>query len=200
MALLTVDEARQFLRLTDGTYDVLIASYIPLIEEDICTYLNTQFQDKSIYVEYTGGLAFVQGGTSTGTSRDYITDDNENFSTAGFSTDMDVAIEGGSNEGIYTIVSLSSGTMTMEDKGRFIDQDQDASHKTVGPIRISRIKWPESLKPIAAKMIWYQIDKAKPDGAIREQIDDYSVAFAGAREYPMQLINQLVKWKQARTH
>ncbi len=201
MALLTRAEAKVYLRISTGTtgYDALIDTYIPLIEEDITNYCNTWFQDKAIFVEYSSGLAFV-GSCS---SRDYITDDNENFTTAGLSSGMDIAVDGGSNYGIYTLTSgqtsalLNVGTTS---NAVFVDQDQDASYNQVGAIRISRIDWPSNLKPVAARMIWYQIDNAKPSGAISERIDDYSVTFAGAREYPMQLVNQLNNHKNVRSH
>jgi hypothetical protein len=199
MALLTTAEVKTFLRITASDYDTLIGVYIPLIEEDICEYLNTYFEDNVIFIERSGGLAFTRGNTATSsTLADYITDDNQDFSTAGFAVGMDVIIAGGSNYGMYTIKALTTAKMTMDTTGVFITQDQDASFNSVGKIRISRQKWPSALKPVAAKMIWYQIDKAKPDGAISESIDDYSITFAGSREYPMQLINQLKKWRYVR--
>lgn len=199
MALLTVAEAKVFLGIasTVTTYDAIIAIYIPLIEEDITDYCNTWFQDKAIFVEYSAGLLF-SGSCS---SADFITDDNENFTTAGLSSGMDIAVDGGSNFGIHTISSgQTSALLRMTSTGVFVDQDQDASYNTVGAIRISRIDWPSNLKPTAAKMIWYQVDNSKPSGAISERIDDYSVTFAGAREYPMQLVNQLDNYKNVRSH
>ena len=201
MALMTAAEVKTFLRITASTYDTLISTYIPLIEEDICNYLNTWFQDRAIYVEYSAGLAFTRGNTATATTQaDYVTDDNSNFTTAGFAAGMDIAVDGGANHGLFTIASKTTAVLTMTSTGVFVSQDQDASYNTVGTIRISRVKWPEALKPIAAKMIWYQIDKSKPDGAISERIDDYSITYAGARAHPAQLIDQLNAWKNARTH
>jgi hypothetical protein len=201
MALMTTAEVKAFLRETSTTYDTLIAVYIPLVEDDICEYLNNWFRDRVIFVESGSGLAFTRGNTATATTQaDYITDDNDRFSTAGFAVGMDVVIDGGSNYGKYKIKTLTTAVMTITDTGEFISQDQDASYHSVGRIRISRIVWPKALKPIAAKMIWYQIDDNKPKGAISERIDDYSVTFAGARAYPSQLLSQLDKWKMVRTH
>jgi hypothetical protein len=197
MALLTTAEAKTYLRITSDTYDSLIAEYIPLIEEDICYYLNNWFEDKVIFVSKSNGLAFSRGNTSTGTTQaDYVTDDDDDFTTAGFRAGMDVAIRAGSNYGIYTLASVSTDTLTMTCTGEFEDQDQDASYNTVGRIRISRMVWPDRLKPIAAKMIWYQIDHNKPDGAISEKIDDYSVTYVNGKAYPMQLLDQLRPNKQ----
>lgn len=199
MALLTTAEAKTFLRITDTTYDTLIAEYIPLIEEDICYYLDNWFQDRVIFVDHAAGLAFNRGNTATDTvEADTITDDNEDFSTAGFAAGMDIAISGGSNYGIYTLASVSSGTLTLTSTGEIVDQDQGASYNTVGSVRISRIVWPDAIKPVAAKMIWYQIDHNKPDGAISEKIDDYSVTYVNGKAYPMQLLEQLRPFRQVR--
>ncbi len=104
MSLLTRSEVKAFLRMTASTYDTLIDTYIPLIEEDICTYLNDWFDDKVIFIETGSGLAFSRGNTATATTQaDYITDDNQDFSTAGFDDGMELYIFGGSKYGLYTI-------------------------------------------------------------------------------------------------
>ena len=200
MPLMTTAEVKLYIRETSTTYDTLINYYIPLIEEDVCEYLNNWFADNVIFLETYGGLAFSRGNTATATTQaDYITDDNDQFSTAGFSDGMDVVISGGSNHGIYTIASVTTAVMKMTCTGVFVDQDQDASFNPVGGVRISRVNWPGALKPIAAKMIWYQIAKNKPDGVLSESIDDYSVTYVNGREYPMQLLNQLnYRWRHVR--
>jgi len=202
MALLTLAEVKAFLREGSTNYDSLITAYIPIIEQDICRYLDNYFEDKAIYVEAGSGLAFVNG-----TSRDYITDDQAKFSTVGLTSGMDIAVRGGSNHGIYSISSgQTSAQLNIGSTANkiFVDQDQDTSYHAVGTIRISRIDWPSALKPIAAKMIWYQVDQAKPNGAIMERIDDYSVSFPGPgvmvgnTQYPYSLVSGLAKWRQAR--
>ena len=200
MALMTTTEVKAFLRESSSTYDTLIGIYIPLIEEDICSYLNNWFRDRVIFVHANSGLAFSRGNTATSSTQpDYITDDNQYFSTIGFSAGMDVVISGGSNFGIYTIKTLTSAVMTITDTGKFIDQDQDASYHNVGPIEIARIIWPAWIKPIAAKMIWHQIAQNKPNGAASESIDDYSVSYVNGRAYPQQLLSGLDKYRYART-
>lgn len=198
MALMTTAEVKTFLRETSSTYDTLIATYIPIIEEDICTYLNNWFEDRAIYLEASSGLEFV-GSCS---SRDFITDDEQNFTTAGLSSGIDVAIRGGSNHGIYNISSgQTSATLnigTTSNKA-FVDQDQDESYHSVGMIRISRMHWPDALKPIAAKMIWSQISDNKPGNAASERIDDYSITYVNGHAYPDRLMRGLDHWKYART-
>lgn len=200
MSLMTTAEVKAFLRETSSTYDTLIATYIPIIEQDMCTYLNNWFQDPVVYIKTSAGLAFTKGTTgSTGDSRDKIVDDNQKFSTAGLSSGMDVAISGGSNYGIRTISSgQTSATLYMTGAAEFIDQDQDASYNTVGGVKIARVIWPDALKPIAAKMIWSQISDNKPGNAAQERIDDYSITYVNGHAYPERVMRQLDKWKQAR--
>ena len=198
--LVTTAEVKDFLRITAATYDVLISEYIPIVQEDICLYCNHWFQDEWLYREASGGIAFVRGSTaSSSTETDTITDDDEEFSTgkAGFVTGMDIAIDGsGANSGIYTVGGVSSGTLTLTCRGILIDQDQDDAYRNVGKVKISRIRWPIGLKPIAAKMIWSQIDNAKPSDAKSERIDDYSVTYAGGHLYPTVLVEGLNRYKR----
>jgi len=202
MALVTVAEVKTFLRETSHTYDTLIDYYIPIVQDDICAYCNTYFTDPAIFVEHSSGLAFTRGNTATGTTQaDYVTDDNQDFSTAGFAVGMDIAVQGGSNWGLYTLAGQTSAVLTMTSTGEFVTQDQDQAYNTVGTIRISRVVWPSALKPIAAKMIWYQIDNNKPNGAASERIDDYSVTYVNGRAYPAQLLSMLdANYRSVRTH
>ena len=54
-------------------------------------------------------IAFVEGGAT-----DTITDSGSGFSNAGFSAGMKIVVSGsGSNNGTYTLASVSSGTLTL---------------------------------------------------------------------------------------
>jgi hypothetical protein len=128
-----------------------IADLIPIVTRDVCDYLNNYFEDRVVYVNKYGGLAFVSG------SPDTITDDQSDFTTAGFTSGMDIAVRGGSNHGIYTLSGVAAGTLALDTTGEVIDQDQDVTFNSVGGIRISRINWPSALKPYIAQMINYRI-------------------------------------------
>ena len=197
MVLMTRAEVKTFNRITATTYDSLIDTYIPIIAEDICEYLNNYFQDNTIYINVSGGLAFTSA-TSTAAG-DLVTDDNQKFSTAGFKKGMDVIIAGGSNSGIYEISSQTSATLRMTSTAKFIAQDQDASYNAVGAIHIARIRWPEAIKPIAAKMIMYLIRDTNKEGVASERIDDYAVTYVNGHAYPSQLLAGLRKWKYVGT-
>ena len=178
-----------------NSYDSDIALLIPQVEYDLCSYLNNWFEDPTVYVHHGAGLAFVKGSTAA----DYITDDNDDFSTAGFSDGMDIVIRGGSNSGIHTISSASTGKLTLTSTGILVSQDQDVSYNAIGGIKISRIKWPQEIKPYLAQMIWYRINRSKPDNVQSESIDDYSVTYINGNPYPTEIIKGLERFKKART-
>lgn len=197
MALLTAAEVKSFLRDTSSDYDTDIAFLLPYVEKDIIEYCNNGFQDGYIYRESASALEFVTGDSDT---YDYITDTEAKFSERGFKDGMDIVVEGGwTNVGLYTIDSASTGKLTLDEYGVLVDQDLDdtADDHYAGSVRISRVKWPDALKPVAAKMVWHLIDNAKPTDVQSESIDDYSVTYAGSNAYPNRVIKMLDKFKQA---
>ena len=175
-----------------NSYNDDIDNMIPVVEKDVCDYLNNYFEDRIIFVQYNGGIAFVKGATEA----DKITDDNQHFSTAGFVAGMDVAVRGGSNAGIYTLAAVSSGTLTLDSTGAILSQDQDNTYNPAGAIRISRIGWPEELKPYIAQMIWYRINKSRPNNILSEKIDDYSVTYINGNAYPTETLSGLKKFRR----
>ena len=174
-------------------YEDNIARLIPQVEYDLCSYLNNYFDDPAIFVHHGSGLAFV-GQT---TAADYITDDNDDFSTAGFAAAMDVIIRGGSNAGIHTIASVSSGTLTLNSTGVLISQDQDVAYNAMGGIKIARIKWPQEIKPYLAQMVWYRLKHSRPDNIASERLDDYSVTYINGNAYPTEVLKGVGRWKRA---
>lgn len=196
MALITTAEAKTILGISDTTYDTQLDFFIPLVENDIVSYIGHAFQDGYVYRESGNTLTFVRGDSDT---NDYITDDDEEFIEKGFIDGMDIAIEGGfSNVGIYTIDSASTGKITLDEYGVLINQQQDdnADDHTIGRVRISRIHWPDELKLTAAKMAWYLIDNAKLSDVKSESLDDYSITYAGANSYPVRVLQGLDKFRK----
>ena len=79
---------------------------IPMVQADVCEYLNNYFADPIIYRDGDGSLEFVRGDTAAATTlADYITDTEAKLSSVGFSTDFeyDILVEGGggANAGIH---------------------------------------------------------------------------------------------------
>jgi len=198
MALLTVDECKEILGIADNSYDAKLTAMIPYVERDVCAYCNNYFADTVMYVYDNGSVAFVRGSTlSSSTSPDTITDDEDRFSTSGFRAGMDIVVGGGSNEEIYSLAAVSTNTLTLTSTGEIENQDPDASYNTVGPVFIARVKWPRALKPTAARMVWYLVDKPKQADVQSERIDDYSVTYAGQHAYPERVISGLRPYRRA---
>ena len=197
--IIDVSECKVLLGITVNTYNEQIRQLIPYVQSDIIDYCNQTFGDKAIYRKSVGSLAFVRGDTSTATTDpDTITDADSDFTTAGFRANTDIVVEGGSNAGWYEVITVAAGALTLRSTGEVEDQSQVTYHNHPGQWRISQIKWPHALKPIAAKMVWYLIDKPKPTDVKSESIDDYSVTFAGSHEYPDRVITGLNRYRIAR--
>jgi hypothetical protein len=175
-------------------YDSDIALLIPQVEYDLCSYLNNWFEDQTIYVHQGSGLAFTKGTTEA----DKIVDDNQDFSTAGFVAGMDIVVRGGSNAGIHTLAAVSTAQLTLTSTGILVSQDQDVSYNVIGGIKISRIQWPQEIKPYLAQMVWYRLNRSKPDNVASERIDDYSVTYINGNPYPTETIKGLARFKKAR--
>lgn len=196
--ILTVAEAKNLLGLTDNTYDQRLRVLIPYVQRDMVDICNNAFGDTVIYRYSHGAIAFARGSTLTSsTDPDTITDDEQEFSTIGFRAGMDILVAGGSNEGLYTLANVSSGTLTLTCTGELENQDGATNHWDPGPITIARIKWPRPVKVAAAQMLWHLIDKGRQGDVKSESIDDYSVTYAGGGPYPQRVLTALTPYRRA---
>ena len=201
MALMTTDEVKRILGITDSTYNTQIDFFIPYVERDLIDYLNNKFPDGYVYRESNTEFAFVRGDSDT---TDYINDTAAEFLEKGFLSGMDITVlGGGANEGLYHISSASTGKLSLTEYGILIDQDQDdtSDNNYIGSILISRVKWPEALKLPAAQMVNYLIKDATANNVQSEKLDDYSVtykalAIAGSNAYPVEILDRLDKYKR----
>lgn len=197
MAVVTLDEVKAILGTTATSYDAQIETFIPYVQEDILEYTGNAFLDEYVSVE---GALTIAASTGAG---DSITDPNSQFIKAGFAASQDVAIEGGySNVGVWTLSAstgaVSAAKMYLSTTGEVIAQDRVDEVNVAGNIKVSRVKWPASLKVPAAKMVWHLIDKAKDSGVRSESLGDYSVTYAGTNAYPETVLAGLAKWRKVR--
>ncbi|KKK66904.1 hypothetical protein LCGC14_2959400 [marine sediment metagenome] len=192
--IITLSQAKALLQITNVTYDTVIQSLIPIVQDDIVRYCNTAFQDRYIFSEGTA-LATVRGDPDT------ITDSESNWVNYGFLGGMDVYIEGGAgtNMGVYQVGSVAAGTLTLTSVNRLIDQDiDDTSAQMFSSLRVSRIHWPVGIELPAASMVWYQVKNVKQDGVKSERIDDYAVTYGDSRAaYPDTILQGLNKYRFA---
>jgi len=196
MALMTTAEVKSVLGITASTYDTQIAFFLPIVEDDLLSYLNNTFSDGYVYKESVSAFAFIRGDSDTA---DHITDTEAEFIEKGFLSGMDIVVQGGgANVGLHTISSASTDRLLLSGTGILIDQDQGDTKDDnyIGSVLISRVKWPNSLKLPAAKMVWSLIDNAKVSDIKSEKLDDYSVTYIGGNAYPTAIMNMLQKWRR----
>lgn len=194
--IVSVDECKVLLGITDNTYDESFRILIPYVQRDVADYCNNAFADTVIYKYSHGGIAFARGTTTTGTTDpDTITDDEDEFTTAGFRAGMDIVVLGGSNEGYHQLAVVSTDTLTLTSTGEVEDQDGSTNYRDPGPILIARANWPKPVRSAAAQMVWHLTKHARRDDIKSESIDDYSVTFAGEHEYPKHVMQRLDKYR-----
>ena len=194
--IVTLAQVKALLQITVTTYDTVIQSLIPIVEDDVVRYCNTAFQDKYIYSEGSA-LAAVRGDPDT------ITDSQSNWVKFGFLAGMDVYLEGGNgtNLNAYQVDSVAAGTLTLASVNKLISQDiDDTDDQPLGVMRVSRINWPRGIEWPAAQMIWYNVKTPAATDIASERIDDYAVTYAkgGSQgQYPQRTLSLLNKYRLA---
>ena len=193
--IITLSQAKALLQITNTTYDTVIQSLIPIVQDDAIRYCNTAFQDNSIFSEGSA-LATVRGDPDT------ITDSESNWVNYGFLGGMTVYIEGGggTNMGAYDVDSVAVGTLTLKSVNQLIDQDiDDADAQPFNILRVSRINWPVGIELPAAQMVWFQVKNIKQDDVKSERIDDYAVTYGDSQaSYPDRILQSLNKYRLVR--
>jgi len=203
MAVIKTTEIEDIIGLAHSTKrDDRIKTLLPMVQADLCEYLNNYFEDPVIYRDGDGNIEFVRGDTSAAVAADYITDTGAKFSSIGFSTEygFDIMVRvGGPNAGIHHVVSLTSegNKLTLDSTGALYNLDMDGAINYPGGCKISLVTWPKAIKPYVAQMIMHRIDRPKPSGAISERIDDYAITYVGGYSYPAETIEGLKKWRNA---
>ena len=189
--IITLNEVKSILRITDNTYDQEIQDLIPLIEEDLVCYLNNAFPDRN--TRYSAGtIQFSSTGDSI-----TITDTQSQFIVEGFSDTMDIYISGTKrNEGIAHLKSVAAGTMITD------NCDQIITEKTTDEyggnvITLTRIRWPRGLKIYVSKIIWYHISKIKSSDVKSKSYGPASVTYESIEggQYPKDILAGLAKYK-----
>ena len=190
--IITLSQAKALLQITNTTYDTVIQSLIPIVQDDAIRYCNTAFQDNSIFSEGSA-LATVRGDPDT------ITDSESNWINYGFLGGMTVYIEGGggTNMAAFDVASVAAGTLTLTSVNQLIDQDiDDADAQPFNILRVSRINWPAGIELPAAQMVWFQVKNIKRDDVKSERIDDYAVTYGDSQaSYPDRILQSLNKYR-----
>jgi hypothetical protein len=187
--IVTKEEVKRIARIATPEYDDLIQTYIPIVQAELCDYLEDHFADPLIYYD-SGQFSFVAGVPDT------ITDELEQFVLKRFAAGMDIYVEGGSNEGLYEIAAVTDSTLTLTSSGELITMGyNDATYKP-GQSAISRVRWPSPLKIVAARMVQYLIYRDKPGGELSENKDGVVVTYDRRFAYPREITEMADKYRR----
>lgn len=194
--MITRDEVKTYIREGTTEYDAEIDSMIPIASYDAISYCNNVFDDGYVY-RYSD----LEFKASTGAG-DKILDDDSKFKLCNFDRGMDIYVSGNNaNIGLYTITTgtaPSSGTLVLESSGSLVTQNSSDRHPP-GNTYVSRVKWPQGIKPIISKMVGYLLTNAQPDDTQSESQGEESITYAGSNYYPERILDGLSKWKKVKT-
>lgn len=198
MASITTDEVKTILNISDTEYDTIITAMIPLVERDVCEYLNNWFIDRHTQFD-TASFRFYSRTTTAGATHSRLTDSiNKKFLQYGFTDTMDVAIDGSwRNNGIYTLSSATDSELKFTTGSYNFTKEYSTDFYTGGAIRINRIRWPESLKLHIAHIIWYNIERRINFGITGRTIGTNNISYESIMngQYPPSIMNGLKRWK-----
>ena len=151
MPIITSAETKALLQIPTAvtTWDTLIATLIPIVQDKVVEYCNHRFINIDVQIEGTT-IAFVTGAPAT------ITDSESGFSDALFSSGDDISVRGSyRNDGIYATQTVAAGLVTLATGETLVSETQDTPHS----IMITRVVWPKAMKPEVALAIRYLINK-----------------------------------------
>ena len=190
--IVTLPECKRLVQYTKDTNDTLILTLIPIVQADLCEYLNNYFLDTTINY-HVSEVSFVKG------SPDTITDDDSEFVKKRFATGMDIYVEGAtdsSNDGIWELAGVAAGTLTLTSSNELVSMAYDDSDYPIAGARIARIVWPKTLKLVVAQLVKYLIDRSNPDGALSESIDDVTIQYDRRGQYPREILAKADKYRR----
>jgi len=174
-------------------YDTDISYLIPFVQDDVVEYLNNCFEDKNTSYE---SCRFEFNNTSPPT----IDDPDEQFILQGFESTMDIAIQGTyRNKGIYTIDTLSAGTLTLISSNTLLDESSTDEYGR-NCIRISRVNWPDGIKLLTSQIIWENISRGKTKDVKSKSLGPSAITYHSISSggYSESIMNGLKKYKITR--
>jgi len=190
--IITLSKVKTLLQISNNTYDTLIKSLIPLVEETIVDYCNNYFIDKDLELDglrlpkvymHNKNLEFVNSTNSIDNSVTDLTsyDFNVGDSIRVFNSKF--------NNQSFTIESISTGSIVLND----IDTIKNESGNIV---LVARLEYPKPLEITAAQMIKFNMSKITP-GMAAETIDVYSYTLGESISgYPKLIINTLNNYRK----
>lgn len=180
--ILTRDEVKNLLNISDTSKDNLIDLNIPIVEEAIRQYCRNDFCVRLFDSIISSAFTFSASSNSINLS---------NISSYSLKNNDMIVIYGSlSNDGIYTIETVNADSLTIYDLYSIEDEDEN------NVVTLHKIRFPLDIKLTAAKMVNYNISSFKT-GITEEKIDDYSVKFeSNIYSYPSGIMSGLINHRK----
>lgn len=162
--ILSLQEAKQFLRINTKEFDTLIEMYIPIVQREIIERTNNRFKDENIQL-CGAGISFLD---------DEINDSNAQFIIAGFKEGMDIVVEGSrANDYVFELGSVTANKLTLNlpNTETLIDESAQLF------VTITRVKFPAQLKLIAVKILKHYLNNEHGRDVTSESIGSVSQSF-----------------------
>lgn len=184
--IITRSEAKSLLRITNTDNDDFIDLNLPIIEQVICDYCNTDFIDKQFDYFSSNTITF----DSSDNSINFTGIGNKKL-VVGDSIRVYKSLR---NNQTFTVYSVSANKIIVNSIDTIIDEDEQQG------VFITKLNYPKPLKLIASKMLNFLIadlDEDKTPGATSEKIDDYSITYeSNYQGFPISIMKALNNYRQ----
>jgi len=184
--IITRTEAKSLLQITNTDNDSFIDMNLPIIEQVICDYCNTDFIDKQFDYFSSGSISFINSDNSIN-----LTGIENKKLVANDSIRVYKSLR---NNQSYTIDSVNTGKIIVNSLDTITDEDEGEG------VYITKINYPRPLKLTASKMLNFLIadlDEDKTPGAKSEKIDDYSITYEDNYQgFPLSIMKALNTYRQ----
>lgn len=184
---------KTFLQISDSSKDTLITALIPEINAWILNHCGDGCYTVTDVDYCANTITFDE-------TNNKILDSDSQFVVENFADGNEVRIDNSySNDGIYTIQTVSAGELLLIDSDILITEpSNDSSNRLV---KITRIKYKKGLERIFSKMVGYNLQTTTNSGITQKSLADYSVKFGSGGSddfingYPKNIVNDLNQFR-----
>jgi len=169
MALITVAKAKGILGITASTYDTQLGILVPLITYQVMySICQNRFVQNKITIQ-NSTFTFANSGAT-------IVDSLSQFIASKFPAGTGDIVIGGSlsNDGLYEVTSVTTNTITLNVTTMTRALVDEAEGEL---ILIKYVQFPQELKAVTARWLWYLLNKDNFSGKKSESVLSYSVSF-----------------------
>lgn len=182
--IVTRDEVKAILNITDASKDAQIDLFIPFVQQDIVDKCNNNFLNKNVQIS-SDEFSFINS------TNDINLDDTSIDLTESFQIGMDIFITGSlKNDFHFEISTVAAQKLELNDLITVIDEDAGSG------ITITYAVFPKPLKMTASLMINYRIKNIDQD-VKSEKIGKYGITYKDnkAVDYPEMILSGLTQYK-----